>query len=58
MDFSKGEFQVFDLFGTKLLSGEVPKTQSSIDVSKLQSGMYLLVIEQNGQIASRRFVKM
>lgn len=49
------EFAVFDLSAIKVLSGTI--TSGIIDVQALPSGTYLLQIKQNGQIATRKFVK-
>lgn len=49
------EFAIFDLSARKLLSGT--PTSGIIDVQALPSGTYFLQLKQNGQIATRKFIK-
>lgn len=49
------EYAVFDLTARKLLYGTT--TTGIIDVQALPSGTYVLQLRQNGQIATRKFIK-
>ncbi len=58
-EFSTAEIMIFDLQGRKVwtLSGTLEK-RKQIDVSKLESGMYILQVQAEGRIQSRMFRKL
>lgn len=54
-DDFKGEAYVFDMMGRKLLSSALH--DKSIDISSLNSGIYMLYVKDNGVVYQTKFVK-
>ncbi|PNQ74851.1 RNA-binding protein [Hanstruepera neustonica] len=55
-DLSPKIATIFDLNGKRILNGRIEN--NTIDVSSLQSGIYLLRIESNGQLITRKLIKL
>lgn len=51
------EFAIYDLFGKKLIAGELAREENKIAVLPLASGMYLLKIKADKGISSALFLK-
>ncbi len=49
--------QVYNLLGQKVMESAPAQTTAAIDVSGLNSGVYILNTSQNGQVSSSRFIK-
>ncbi|MCX7546486.1 FG-GAP-like repeat-containing protein [Xanthomarina sp. F1114] len=54
-DISNKVATVFDLNGKKVFSSKL--NENSLDVSQLQSGFYLLRLEEKGKVIHRKFIK-
>lgn len=48
-------FAVFDMNGKQVLKGKL--VNNSIDVSKIQSGNYILKLNNNGKVKAQKFIK-
>ena len=46
---------VFDISGKRVLNSKL--TSNSLNVSKLQSGVYLLQLETEGKVMTKKFIK-
>lgn len=57
-DFSKGSYQLFDMFGKKVMSGEVRKGQQllKLDVSELPRGFYLVTVGDDLKMLTGKLV--
>ncbi|GEM_PF-1425832 len=53
-----GKVMISGLNGTSTLQSAVNSGVNTIDISKLPSGLYLLQVNEGGQVYSRRFVKL
>jgi hypothetical protein len=54
---SETNLDVFDVLGKKILTKQLSGFTSSIDVSKWNSGVYLVRVTSNDRIQTKRFVK-
>ena len=55
-DLSEKIATVFDINGKRILNGRIQN--NSINVETLQSGIYVLRIESNGQLITRKIIKL
>jgi hypothetical protein len=53
----KADISVFDLTGRLIKSSEITSTSNKLDIQYLSTGMYLLIIESEGKIGSKQFIK-
>ncbi len=53
----EGTFVIFDINGRKLINGRVNGNQKDIDLSILNSGVYIIVLKYDSEIASQKFIK-
>ena len=52
------EIQIFDLLGKEVLSRKLSAGSSSLDISNLRNGMYLIqASDANGAVSNIKFVK-
>lgn len=58
MTLKPGKVMMSGLNGTATLQSAVNSGINTIDISKLPSGLYLLQVNDGGQVYSRRFVKL
>ena len=54
-NLNKAEFSVFDITGRQAFKGKI--YNNKVDVSRLQSGNYILKIEVNGSVKAQKFIK-
>jgi hypothetical protein len=52
-----GVLEVFDISGKSVLHKEIPKNNSSIDVSGLGNGIYIIKVFSGNQILTGKIVK-
>jgi hypothetical protein len=57
MPFADAKIELFDTNGKKIISLQQRQNQEKIDVSNLRAGIYLILIDINGQQILKRFVK-
>ncbi len=51
------KIQIFDVLGKQLISGEISKLNSTVEVSGLQSGVYMLRVINGNSSQTKRFIK-
>ena len=52
------EYQLFDLFGRNLMNGKIVEEETSINISSLANGIYLLkVVEGNKTVGTAKIIK-
>ncbi len=51
---AQGRFRLIDLNGSLLKNGEIQSGKTVIDVSELKIGMYIIQLQLNGQLLTRR----
>lgn len=54
-ELDKAEFSIFDISGRQAFKGKI--YDNKIDVSRLQSGNYILKIDTNGNVKAQKFIK-
>jgi len=58
LNFNKMKFEIYNLIGQKINNGILEKTNSQkIDISNLQSGVYLLKISNEEKVKTYKFIK-
>jgi hypothetical protein len=57
-DSSEGTILIYNLLGEKLIQENINSIQTRIDTSSLSSGVYLVNIEAEGTITTKKFVKL
>jgi hypothetical protein len=50
-------YEIYNITGQRIMSGNVNASQIEINTSNLQSGIYLIKTEVNGQVNTQKFVK-
>jgi len=57
MDQSKVNFDIFNLLGSQISSGQLKDQVGQIDIGALQSGVYLIRVTASGVSSTLRFIK-
>ncbi len=52
---NKSDYSIFDMNGRQVLKGKL--INNTIDVSKIQSGNYILRLSSNGKVKAQKFIK-
>ena len=50
-------FAIYNLLGTKVISGSISDNRYKIDISKLANGVYIILVEENKTLKSTKFLK-
>ncbi len=56
LDFNKAEITVLDIYGRRVLQGTIQNTNTSLDISQLETGNYFVRLLLNGQTAVKKLV--
>jgi hypothetical protein len=54
--FNQGQFYLYNLTGRLMQSNELSETDTQIQIGNLPSGMYLIVVDLDGDISTQRVV--
>ena len=57
-EFSKTNLTIYDISGNMVLMKQLTRKNSTLDITELEIGIYMLKIEMNNKIYSRRIVKL
>lgn len=57
-NLSKANYSIMQINGAGIFSGSITNDQSNIDISSLSQGTYLLYVESEGIMITRKFVKI
>jgi hypothetical protein len=56
-DSDKGNLSIFNLSGQQLLNSDIISTFTELDISSSQKGVYILLINLNGESTTWKIIK-